>query len=217
MARSDRFGARQWRKSGACRAFDGEPRRFVKAQIHPQLQGFGDNREWLSICETCRRSAQFRASFPRPNRFAPSDDRVGTLREMESNRPVPSSKRLTASSNRLAFTFHGASARGASCTEGNPFRRSTLKMKMRVLLVCASMLLIAARKKVPATPPPPTVQLTELLQQDVPIYRDWVGTLDGFVNADIKPQVAGYIQKQAYQEGSFVRQGAVLFLIEPRN
>jgi RND family efflux transporter MFP subunit len=79
------------------------------------------------------------------------------------------------------------------------------------------MLLIAARKKVPATPPPPTVQVTEVLQQDVPIYREWVGTLDGFVNADIKPQVAGYIQKQAYQEGSFVRQGAVLFLIDPRN
>ncbi len=90
-------------------------------------------------------------------------------------------------------------------------------MKMRVLLVCASMLLIAARKKVPATPPPPTVQVTEVLQQDVPIYREWVGTLDGFVNADIKPQVTGYIQKQAYQEGSFVRQGAVLFLIDPRN
>src|SRR5713101_2577157 len=90
-------------------------------------------------------------------------------------------------------------------------------MKVRVLLVCASMLLIAARKKVPATPPPPTVQVAEVLQQDVPIYREWVGTLDGFVNADIKPQVTGYIQKQAYQEGSFVRQGAVLFLIDPRN
>jgi membrane fusion protein (multidrug efflux system) len=79
------------------------------------------------------------------------------------------------------------------------------------------MLLIAARKKVPATPPPPTVQVTEVVQQDVPIYREWVGTLDGFVNADIKPQVAGYIQKQAYEEGSFVRQGTVLFLIDPRN
>lgn len=90
-------------------------------------------------------------------------------------------------------------------------------MKWRVLLVCASVLLIAARKKVPPTPPPPTVQVTEVLQQDVPIYREWIGTLDGFVNADIKPQVTGYIQKQDYQEGSFVRQGAVLFLIDPRN
>src|SRR6266851_3505425 len=90
-------------------------------------------------------------------------------------------------------------------------------MKVRALLVCASMLLIAARKKVPATPPPPTVQVTEVQQQDVPIFREWVGTLDGFVNADIKPQVTGYIQKQAYQEGSLVRQGAVLFFIDPRN
>jgi len=95
-------------------------------------------------------------------------------------------------------------------------------MKARVLLfllVCSSVLLISARKKAPpkASPPPPTVQVTEVLQQDVPIYRQWVGTLDGFVNADIKPQVAGYIQKQAYQEGTLVREGTTLFLIDARN
>jgi membrane fusion protein (multidrug efflux system) len=56
-----------------------------------------------------------------------------------------------------------------------------------------------------------------VVQQDVPIYREWIGTLDGFVNADIKPQVAGYIQKQAYQEGALVRAGAPLFLIDARN
>ena len=91
-------------------------------------------------------------------------------------------------------------------------------MNVRVLLVSVSMLLISARKKPPPTaPPPPTVQVAEVVRQDVPIYREWVGTLDGFVNADIKPQVAGYIQKQAYQEGTFVREGALLFLIDPRN
>jgi len=91
-------------------------------------------------------------------------------------------------------------------------------MNVRVLIVCASMLLISARKKPPATaPPPPTVQVAVVVQQDVPIFREWIGTLDGFVNADIKPQVAGYIQKQAYQEGTFVREGELLFLIDPRN
>jgi len=95
-------------------------------------------------------------------------------------------------------------------------------MKARVLLfllVCSSVLLISARKKAPpkASPPAPTVQVAEVLQQDVPIYRQWVGTLDGFVNADIKPQVAGYIQKQAYQEGTLVREGTTLFLIDARN
>src|SRR5215471_2602049 len=91
-------------------------------------------------------------------------------------------------------------------------------MNVRVLIVCTSMLLISARKKPPATaPPPPTVQVAVVVQQDVPIFREWIGTLDGFVNADIKPQVAGYIQKQAYQEGTFVREGELLFLIDPRN
>src|SRR5215831_6041857 len=104
---------------------------------------------------------------------------------------------------------------------GNPFLWSALNMKARVLvvlIVSASVLLISAGKKAPAkAPPPATVQITEVVQQDVPIYREWIGTLDGFVNADIKPQVAGYIQKQAYQEGAFVREGTLLFLIDPRN
>jgi len=100
--------------------------------------------------------------------------------------------------------------------------REVNDMKVRVLLVMivgASVLLIAAGKKAPAKAPPPapTVQVSEVVQQDVPIYRDWIGTLDGFVNADIKPQVAGYIQKQAYQEGALVHEGAPLFLIDARN
>jgi len=94
-------------------------------------------------------------------------------------------------------------------------------MKARVLvvlIVSASVLLISAGKKAPAkAPPPATVQVSEVVQQDVPIYREWIGTLEGFVNADIKPQVAGYIQKQAYQEGALVREGAPLFVIDARN
>src|ERR1700731_783286 len=66
-------------------------------------------------------------------------------------------------------------------------------------------------------PPPPAVQVTDVLQRDVPIYREWVGSLDGFVNTDIKPQVEGYVRKQVYREGTFVAQGELLFLIDPRN
>jgi len=85
--------------------------------------------------------------------------------------------------------------------------------------VFSTFLLISGCKKVSATlsPQAPAVQVTEVVQQDVPIFREWIGTLDGFVNADIKPQVAGYIQKQAYSEGKLVRQGDLLFLIDPRN
>jgi membrane fusion protein (multidrug efflux system) len=91
-------------------------------------------------------------------------------------------------------------------------------MKLHVLLIVGSTLLIfACRKGDPPRPPPPTVQVSEVVQQDVPIYREWVGTLNGFVNAEIRPQVTGYIQKQAYKEGGFVHEGEPLYLIDPRN
>jgi RND family efflux transporter MFP subunit len=63
---------------------------------------------------------------------------------------------------------------------------------------------------------PPEVEVAEVKQRDVPIYREWIGTLDGFVNADVRAQVTGYLMKQGYQEGSFVRQGQLLFQIDPR-
>jgi len=53
-------------------------------------------------------------------------------------------------------------------------------------------------------------------QRDVPVYKEWVATLDGYVNAEIRPQVSGYITKQDYTEGSLVRKGQVLFEIDPR-
>ena len=93
-------------------------------------------------------------------------------------------------------------------------------MNARALAVFGSTLALwiaACRKGAAPPPPPPTVQVTGVIQQDVPIYREWVGTLDGFVNADIRPQVTGYIQKQALKEGSFVQEGDLLFEIDPRN
>jgi len=64
--------------------------------------------------------------------------------------------------------------------------------------------------------PPQDVEVTEVQQKDVPIYNEWIGTLDGLVNADIKAQVAGYLIQQAYDEGSFVTKGQLLFQIDPR-
>jgi membrane fusion protein (multidrug efflux system) len=65
-------------------------------------------------------------------------------------------------------------------------------------------------------PNPPVVEVAQVEQRDVPIYKDWVGTLDGYVNADIKAQVSGYLLKQNYAEGSFVQKGEPLFEIDPR-
>jgi len=63
---------------------------------------------------------------------------------------------------------------------------------------------------------PPGVEVVEVQQKDVPIYGEWIGTLDGLVNADIKAEVPGYLLKQNYVEGSFVRKGQSLFEIDPR-
>lgn len=66
------------------------------------------------------------------------------------------------------------------------------------------------------TATPPEVEVVRVEPKDVPIYSEWIGTLDGMVNAAIKAQVTGYLLKQDYTEGSFVRKGQVLFEIDPR-
>jgi len=63
---------------------------------------------------------------------------------------------------------------------------------------------------------PPEVQVAPVQQRDVPLYREWIGTLDGMVNAAIKAEVSGYLLSQNYAEGSFVRKGQLLFEIDPR-
>lgn len=72
------------------------------------------------------------------------------------------------------------------------------------------------RKTEAAAPPPPEVQVIPVEQKDVPIYGEWVATLDGYVNADIRPQVTGYLLKQNYREGTVVKKGDALFDIDPR-
>jgi RND family efflux transporter MFP subunit len=67
-----------------------------------------------------------------------------------------------------------------------------------------------------AAMPVPEVEVTTVEARDVPIYGEWVATLDGYVNAEIRPQVSGYITKQNYTEGSLVRKGQVMFEIDPR-
>src|ERR671923_3057156 len=63
---------------------------------------------------------------------------------------------------------------------------------------------------------PPEVAVARVEQRDVPIPNEWVGTLEGLVNAQIRPQVTGYLLRQTYQEGSFVKKGQLLFEIDPR-
>src|ERR1043165_3902439 len=80
-------------------------------------------------------------------------------------------------------------------------------------LVCLSGCKNNAQKP---TPPPPTVEVTTVAQSDVPIYHDWIGTLDGLVNAHIRAQVTGYLQSQNYKEGDPIKKGDLLFEIDAR-
>jgi len=83
-------------------------------------------------------------------------------------------------------------------------------------LACALLLTGCTSGASAPSPPAPTVQVVSVVQQDTPIYSEWVATLDGYVNAQIQPRVAGYVIKQNYKEGSVVGKGEVLFEIDPR-
>jgi len=73
-----------------------------------------------------------------------------------------------------------------------------------------------SRAKPPAPAAPPKVVVTTAVQRDEPIVREWIGTTEGDVNADIRPHVEGYLMRRVYTEGSTVAQGQLLFEIDPR-
>jgi membrane fusion protein (multidrug efflux system) len=91
--------------------------------------------------------------------------------------------------------------------------------KSAVLCALAGLFLLGVagceKAKAPA-PAAPIVQVVEVAQRDVPIYMEWVATLDGNINAVIRPQVTGYLIKQNYREGDLVKQGQLMFEIDPR-
>ncbi len=76
------------------------------------------------------------------------------------------------------------------------------------MLAALAVLAAACGKKEEAPPPPPpTVEVAPVIQKDVPVYEEWIGSLDGYVNAEIRPQIEGYVLRQVYQEGSLVKAG----------
>jgi len=95
----------------------------------------------------------------------------------------------------------------------------SLRPNARFILVFNFAILILFAdgcKKKSAPPPPPEVQVITLAPTNVPIFEEWIGTLDGFVNAQIHAQVTGYLLTQNYAEGSEVKKGDLLFQIDPR-
>jgi membrane fusion protein (multidrug efflux system) len=87
---------------------------------------------------------------------------------------------------------------------------------LAAVLMLAGLFQFAGCKKKDVIPPLQQVEVADVIQQDVPVTQEWVGTLQGSVNADIRPKIEGYILKQLYLEGSVVKQGQPLFQIDPR-
>src|SRR6266404_1493981 len=84
--------------------------------------------------------------------------------------------------------------------------------------VILGVVIVGGRSNKPAqaAPRPLDVEVVRVERNDVPVYSEWIGTTEGMVNADIKAQVTGYLLRQDYQEGSFVKKGQLLFEIDPR-
>lgn len=101
-----------------------------------------------------------------------------------------------------------------------PTRVSDRSIQMTGSLALSAALVLfttgCGKKEAPPAPGPLPVSVVTVQATDVPLRNEWVGTMDGYVNAQIQPQVSGYLVKQTYREGSVVSKGAVLFQIDPR-
>ena len=85
-----------------------------------------------------------------------------------------------------------------------------------IVIVAVLLVLAGCGKSEQSQARPPEVEVVQVEQKDVPISKEWVGTLEGFVNAQIRPQITGYLLRQSYKDGSFVRKDQLLFEIDPR-
>ena len=89
-------------------------------------------------------------------------------------------------------------------------------LKFALVLCAAANWLAGCETKQQAAPGPPAVEFVQVIQKDVPVTKEWVATLDGFVNAQIRAQVKGLLIKQNYTNGAYVQKGSALFEIDPR-
>src|SRR6266478_4069540 len=97
-----------------------------------------------------------------------------------------------------------------------PCRIAEIRMALVVAAMAINLTSCSRTSAGAAEPTPPEVEVAAVEQKDIPVYREWIGTLDGMVNAAIRAQVTGYLLTQDYSEGSFVKKGQLLFQIDPR-
>jgi len=96
--------------------------------------------------------------------------------------------------------------------------RSRIRLTITVGTLMAAVALLAGCSKTETAPPPPPpgVTVTPVIQRDVPIHQEWVGTMVGNVDADIRPKVEGYLLARLYDEGSYVAKGQALYQLDKR-
>ena len=99
---------------------------------------------------------------------------------------------------------------------GPVFRNSLRISAVSCLCLIALVLTSCEEKEARPQMAPPEVEFTEVVQQDVPIFEEWVAQLNGPTNAEITPKVAGYLLTQNYENGYFVKKGQLLYQIDPR-
>jgi membrane fusion protein, multidrug efflux system len=91
-----------------------------------------------------------------------------------------------------------------------------MKLDLPVRVLAVTVFAAGCGKTPPPPPPPVEVSAAAVVERDVPVVSEWIATLDGSVNADIRPKVEGYLLRRLYKEGQFVHTGDPLFEIDPR-
>src|ERR1700756_1486923 len=91
-----------------------------------------------------------------------------------------------------------------------------LPMLMSVTLLALTMCVGCSTKTQKPVPPPPGVTVAAVVQKDVPIHQEWVGTMVGNIDADIRPKVEGFLLTRVYTEGSYVEKGQPMFQLDRR-
>jgi membrane fusion protein, multidrug efflux system len=94
-----------------------------------------------------------------------------------------------------------------------------MRFRAQMGACCASALaagLLGCGEKTPPPPPPPTVLVAPVVKEDVSVYSEFVGTVNGYLNVEIRARVAGFLESQPYKDGAYVKAGTLLFTIDPR-
>src|SRR5579862_6656940 len=131
-----------------------------------------------------------------------------------SNAVSPINKTIKTGRNLFEVRISHPSQAAAAMRPRRPLRPELFE----IVLATTSLVLFSACKEKPQakSPPAPMVEVATVSQADVPIYHEWIGVLDGLVNAQIRAQVTGYLLTQTYREGDTIKKGDLLFEIDPR-